>query len=83
MSNERLVRMRDGQVAFRVRDNAHAGKKRRARLPAPRCIGRVLQHVLPPGCKRSRHDGLLAASTSTRSGHAVGKRCRCPHRSRP
>jgi hypothetical protein len=34
ISNERLVSLHEGQVAFTVRDNANAAKKRIERLPA-------------------------------------------------
>jgi hypothetical protein len=61
ISNERLVRLHEGQVAFKVRDNANAGKKRMERLPADAFIGRFLLHVLPPGLKRIRHYGILAS----------------------
>lgn len=61
ISNERLVGLRNGQVAFRVRDNARPGKKRIERIPAQTFIGRFLQHVLPAGLKRIRHYGLLAS----------------------
>jgi hypothetical protein len=60
ISNERLVSLANGTVAFRVRDNANAGKKRIERLPAQQFIGRFLLHVLPPGFKRIRHYGMLA-----------------------
>jgi hypothetical protein len=60
ISNERVLWLRQGQVAFRVRDNEHPGKKRIERIPADVFIGRFLQHVLPPGFKRIRHYGLLA-----------------------
>jgi hypothetical protein len=61
ISNERLAGMADGIVSLRVRDNAHAGKKRIERLPAQQFIGRFLLHVLPPGFKRIRHYGILAS----------------------
>lgn len=61
ISNERLVGLCNGEVAFRVRDNAHPGKKRVEHLPAEVFIGRFLQHVLPQGFKRIRHYGLLAS----------------------
>jgi hypothetical protein len=61
ISNERLVRLHEGQVAFKVRDNANAGKKRIERLPADAFIGRFLLHVLPTGLKRIRHYGILAS----------------------
>jgi hypothetical protein len=59
-SPTRLVSLANGTVAFRVRDNANAGKKRIERLPAQQFIGRFLLHVLPPGFKRIRHYGMLA-----------------------
>ena len=61
ISNERLISLHQGQVAFRVRDNAHAGKKRVEQLSADTFIARFLQHVLPQGFKRIRHYGLLAS----------------------
>lgn len=60
ISNERLIGMADGQVAFRVRNNAKPGKTRVERLPAQAFIGRFLLHALPGGFKRIRHYGLLA-----------------------
>lgn len=60
ISNERIVSLKAGQVAFRVRDNAHAGKKRIEQLPADTFIGRFLLHALPSGFKRIRHYGILA-----------------------
>jgi hypothetical protein len=61
ISNERLINVHQGQVAFRVRDNANAGNKRVDHLSADTFIARFLQHVLPPGFKRIRHYGLLAS----------------------
>jgi hypothetical protein len=61
ISNERIVGMAHGEVAFRVRDNAKAGKKRIERLPAHAFIGRFLLHALPSGLKRIRHYGILAS----------------------
>jgi hypothetical protein len=61
ISNERLVGLRNGEVAFRVRDNANPGKRRVERLSAEVFIGRFLLHVLPQGLKRIRHYGLLAS----------------------
>jgi len=63
ISNERIVGVRDGQVAFRVRAGQPSdGKKRTVRLPGPEFIRRFLLHVLPAGFKRIRHYGLLAAA---------------------
>jgi hypothetical protein len=72
ISNERLMSMAGGMVAFRARDNARPGKKRLVRLPAPQFIGRFLLHVLPSGFKRIRHYGILASTCK----HAQLARCR-------
>lgn len=58
ISNERLVGIEAGAVAFRVR--AEAGGKRTLCLPGGEFIGRFLLHVLPHGFKRIRHYGLLS-----------------------
>ncbi len=60
ISNERIVGMDHGEVAFRVRADATSGKKRTLRLPGTEFIDRFLLHVLPSGFKRIRHYGLLA-----------------------
>ena len=60
ISNERLLSFHDGQVRFKARDNAHAGKKRIEQLSTKEFTRRFLQHVLPTGFKRIRHYGLLA-----------------------
>lgn len=60
ISNERIVGLDHGEVAFRVRTDATSGKKRTLRLPATEFIDRFLKHVLPTGFKRIRHYGLLA-----------------------
>ena len=62
ISNERILSIDDGAVAFRVRVNAEGGKKRTLRLAGTDFIDRFLQHVLPRGFKRIRHYGLLGAA---------------------
>lgn len=52
--------MDGGQVRFRWKDRAHAGKVRVMTLPAEDFIHRFLLHVLPKGFQRIRHYGLLA-----------------------
>ena len=66
ISNERIVGIDDGQVAFRVRADPSSGKKRIMRLPGPAFIDRFFLHVLPKGFKRIRHYGLLAPAHKTR-----------------
>jgi len=65
ISNERIVGIHDGQVAFRVRADPVSGKKRTLQLPGTAFIDRFLLHLLPPGFKRIRHYGLLAPAHKT------------------
>jgi hypothetical protein len=65
ISNDRIVGLNDGKVAFRVRDAAAANHRRTVELPAVEFIGRFLSHVLPAGFKRIRHYGLLASRHKT------------------
>ena len=64
IDNERLVAIADKQVLLRVRADEH-GAKRVIAMPGEQFIGRLLQHVLPPGFKRIRHYGLLAPAAKT------------------
>ncbi len=59
--NSRLERFADGQVTFRFRDG-RTGTTKRCTLDAVSVIGRFLQHVLPAGFAKVRHDGLLSPS---------------------
>ncbi len=72
ISNERILGIDDGAVAFRVRVNAEGGKKRTLRLPGTEFIDRFLQHVLPRGFKRIRHYGLLGPAH--KSAHLAAAR---------
>ena len=60
ISNHRLIGMKDGKVAFRWKDYAHGGKKRKMTLTAEEFIRRFLLHVLPKGLVRIRHYGWMA-----------------------
>jgi hypothetical protein len=60
ISNGRLVACRDGQVTFRYKDYARAGRQRTMTLAATEFIRRFLLHVLPDGFMRIRHYGYLA-----------------------
>jgi len=64
IGNERLVAIADDKVLLRVRADA-TGAKRVIAMPGEQFIGRLLQHVLPPGFKRIRHYGLLAPAAKT------------------
>jgi hypothetical protein len=62
ISNERIIAIDHGEVAFRVRVNGEDGKRRTERLTGTEFIGRFLGHVLPGGFKRIRHYGLLGSA---------------------
>ena len=64
IGNERLLGIRGSQVLLRVRADTSGGKRVIA-MPGEQFIGRLLQHVLPPGFKRIRHYGLLAPAAKT------------------
>jgi hypothetical protein len=60
ISNERLVKMEDGQVTFRWKDYRRDYRPRTMTLAAAEFIRRFLLHVLPTGFQRIRQYGLLA-----------------------
>ena len=64
IGNERLVAIVGDRVLVRVRADDHSGKRTIA-MPGEQFIGRLMQHVLPPGYKRIRHYGLLAPAAKT------------------
>ncbi|MBC7620795.1 MAG: IS91 family transposase [Candidatus Saccharibacteria bacterium] len=61
ISNERIRWISDSEVAFAVRADDKGGK-RVQKLDGQEFVRRFLQHVLPSGCKRIRHYGVLASS---------------------
>lgn len=65
IGNERLVSIKGDRVLLRVRADDSGGKRTIA-LPGPQFVGRLLQHVLPPGFKRIRHYGVLAPAAKSR-----------------
>jgi hypothetical protein len=58
ISNNRLVKVENGQVTFRYNDNK--GKRRYCTLPVEEFMRRFLQHVLPKGFKKVRYYGLFS-----------------------
>lgn len=64
VGNERLAGIEGDAVRLRVRANDQGGK-RVVRIAGDAFIGRLLQHVLPPGFKRIRHYGLLAPAVKS------------------
>jgi hypothetical protein len=64
IGNERLVAIAGDKVLLRVRAD-DTGSKRTVAMDGQQFLGRLLQHVLPPGFKRIRHYGLLAPAAKT------------------
>ncbi|MGZ3667418.1 MAG: IS91 family transposase [Ktedonobacterales bacterium] len=64
IGNERLLAISGDKVLLRVRADATGGKRVIA-MPGEQFVGRLLQHILPPGFKRIRHYGLLAPAAKT------------------
>lgn len=60
IGNERLLGIDAEQVLVRVRRDGSG--RRCVAIPGAEFVVRLLQHVLPPGFKRIRHYGLLAAT---------------------
>ncbi len=60
LSNDRLVKMEDGEVTFRWKDYRRDDRPRTMTLEATEFMRRYLLHVLPTGFQRLRQYGLLA-----------------------
>jgi hypothetical protein len=60
ISNDRLLRLADGQVTFRWKNYAARGRLQTMTLSADEFLRRFLLHVLPHGFMRIRHYGFLA-----------------------
>ena len=60
ISNNRLVSLEDGRVAFLWKDYQHGAAKRVMNLDAEEFIRRFLLHVLPEGFQHIRSYGFLA-----------------------
>lgn len=59
LSNNRILKLQDGQVTFRYRESA-SRKSKICTLPAEEFIRRFLQHVLPKGFQKVRYYGLFS-----------------------
>ena len=79
ITNHRLDAFTNGRVTFRYRDRRTAQITHRT-LPAPTFLARFLQHVLPRGFAKVRHDGL-ASPTCRR--HLDAARAALPPASTP
>jgi len=72
ISNDRIVKLEDGQVTFRYRDWADGNKTKLMTLSAFEFIRRFLLHILPEGFVKIRHYGIL----SNRNKATKLRRCR-------
>ncbi len=72
LSNRRILRVEEDQVALRYRDSADENRSKVMELCVHEFIRRFLLHVLPKGFVRIRHYGLLA----NRSRRRCIARCR-------
>jgi putative transposase len=59
LSNNRILKLHEGQVTFRYRDSTTRHWKS-CTLPAEEFIRRFLQHVLPKGFQKVRYYGLFS-----------------------
>ena len=60
ISNNRILKLQDGEVSFRWRDYADGDKQKTMTVKAHEFIRRFLLHVLPHRYVRIRHFGLLS-----------------------
>jgi Putative transposase/Transposase zinc-binding domain len=60
LSNNRIVKVENGQVTLSYRDRKDGDRKKTLTLEAHEFIRRFLLHVLPEGFMRIRHFGFLA-----------------------
>lgn len=60
LSNDRIVKVENGQVTLSYRDRKDGDRKKTITLEAHEFIRRFLLHVLPEGFMRIRHFGFLA-----------------------
>ena len=60
ISNNRILKLQDGEVSFRWRDYADGDKQKTMTVKAQEFIRRFLLHVLPHRYVRIRHFGILS-----------------------
>ena len=61
ISNNRLLKLEDGQVSFKWRDYRDGSRWKTMTLSADEFIRRFLMHVLPHGFMKIRHFGFLSS----------------------
>lgn len=66
ISNNRILKLEDGQVSFKWRDYKDHNKWKVMTLSAEEFIRRFLVHILPAGLMKIRHYGLLGNRNRTK-----------------
>lgn len=61
ISNNRVLKLADGNVTFKWRDYSDCNKWKEMNLSATEFIRRFLMHVLPQGFMKIRHFGFLSS----------------------
>lgn len=61
LSNNRILKLQDGQVSFKWRDYRDCKKEKVMTLSAEEFIRRFLTHILPQGFVKIRHYGFLSS----------------------
>lgn len=61
ISNNRILKLEDGQVAFKWRDYRDSSRWKEMTVSAEEFIRRFLLHILPPGFMKIRHYGFLSS----------------------
>ena len=69
ISNNRLLKLEEGQLTFRYKDYAADRQQKTMTLSAEEFLRRFVQHVLPRGFVKIRHYGLLANRQRTEKLH--------------
>ncbi len=61
ISNNRILDVKDGKASFSWRDYRDGNKKKTMIVTGTEFIRRFMLHILPPGFRKLRHYGILAA----------------------
>lgn len=61
ISNNRILKLEDGQVSFKWRDYRDGSRWKVMTVSAEEFVRRFLMHVLPPGFMKIRHYGFLSS----------------------
>ncbi len=69
ISNNRILKLEDGQVSFKWRDYRDGNRWKVMALSANEFIRRFLMHVLPSGFTKIRHYGFLSSRSKQKKLH--------------